>query len=209
MRRNSSCPASSPTQRRWPAPFAPRALPRFSTTTGQSAPLRRISTFGLAVEPLVPCMGLSESSRDLSSPPLSFFRPIPLFDRGDHLFVPTRTSLTPARAEAVKVGRRSGIEAHFDVSRPRLDSFEHGGRLDDYGPEERSVVEFGLFVSRSLRLMSLPDLPFSTSSLFASGCLSFAGSASMSTSRAMIASAYIRQLRSGLPLCCMHGRSRR
>jgi hypothetical protein len=24
-------------------------------------------------------------------------------------------------------------------------------------------------------------------------------------SRAMIASAYIRQLRSGLPLCCMHG----
>ena len=52
-------------------------------------------------------------------------------------------------------------------------------------------------------------LSFSTSSLFASGCLSFAGSASMSMSRAMIASAYIRQLRSGLPLCCMHGRSRR
>ena len=31
------------------APFAPRALPRFITTTGQSAPLRRIGTFGLAV----------------------------------------------------------------------------------------------------------------------------------------------------------------
>src|SRR6478672_5530803 len=30
-------------------PFAPRALPRFNTTTRQSAPLRRISTFGLAV----------------------------------------------------------------------------------------------------------------------------------------------------------------
>src|SRR5260370_42190352 len=30
-------------------PFAPRALPRFVTTTGQSAPLRRIGTFGLAV----------------------------------------------------------------------------------------------------------------------------------------------------------------
>ena len=30
-------------------PFAPRALPRFITTTGQSAPLRRIGTFGLAV----------------------------------------------------------------------------------------------------------------------------------------------------------------
>jgi hypothetical protein len=107
-------------------------------------------------------------------------------------FRPDRRFRTPACAEAIKVGRRSGIEAHFDVSRPRLDSFEHGGRLDGYGPEERSVVEF-----------------FLTSSLFASGCLSFAGSASMSMSRAMIASAYIRQLRSGLPLCCMHGRSRR
>ena len=31
------------------AHFAPRALPRFSTTTGQSAPLRRIGTFSLAV----------------------------------------------------------------------------------------------------------------------------------------------------------------
>ena len=53
------------------------------------------------------------------------------------------------------------------------------------------------------------DVAASTSSPFASGCSSLAGSASMSMSRAMIASAYIRQLRSGLPLCCMHGRSRR
>src|SRR5260370_11972013 len=30
-------------------PFAPRALPRFVTTTRQSAPLQRIGTFGLAV----------------------------------------------------------------------------------------------------------------------------------------------------------------
>jgi len=55
----------------------------------------------------------------------------------------------PSRAEAVKVGRRSAIEAHSDVSRPRLDSFEHGGRLDDHGPEKRSVVEFGPFAIRS------------------------------------------------------------
>jgi hypothetical protein len=46
-------------------------------------------------------------------------------------FRPDRRFRTPARAEAVKVGRRSATEAHFDVSRPRLDSFEHGGRLDD------------------------------------------------------------------------------
>jgi hypothetical protein len=45
----------------------------------------------------------------------------------------------PSRAEAVKVGRRSAIEAYSNVSRPRLDSFEHGGRLDDHGPEERSL----------------------------------------------------------------------
>jgi len=53
------------------------------------------------------------------------------------------------------------------------------------------------------------DDAWSLSSPFASGCSSLAGSASMSMSRAIIASAYIRQLRSGLPLCCMHGRSRR
>src|ERR1700683_4153565 len=38
-----------PSQRRLPAPFAPRAFPRFITTTGQCAPLRCIGTFGLAV----------------------------------------------------------------------------------------------------------------------------------------------------------------
>src|ERR1700722_2905173 len=59
-------------------------------------------------------------------------------------FCPDRRFPTPARAEAVKVGRRSAIAAHSAVSRPRLDSFEHGGRLDDHGPEERSVVESGL-----------------------------------------------------------------
>ena len=32
-----------------PAPFAPRALPRFLTTTEQSAPNRRSGIFGLAV----------------------------------------------------------------------------------------------------------------------------------------------------------------
>jgi hypothetical protein len=50
-------------------------------------------------------------------------------------FRPDRRFRTPSRAEAVKVGRRSAMEAHSDVSRPRLDSFEHGGRQDDHGPE--------------------------------------------------------------------------
>jgi hypothetical protein len=68
------------------------------------------------------------------------------------------------------------IEAHFDVSRPRLDSFEHGGRLDDRGPKERSVVEF------------LPLL-----SLFASGPCRLRVQRRCPMARAMIASAYIRQ----------------
>src|SRR6202048_1851084 len=50
-----------------------------------SPPLSGASVLSASrLEPLAPCMGLSESSRDLSSPPLSFFRPIPLFDRADH-----------------------------------------------------------------------------------------------------------------------------
>src|SRR6202040_316860 len=68
-----------------------------STLLRGSPPLSGASVLSASrLEPLVPCMGLSESSRDLSSPPLSFFRPIPLFDRGDHPFVPTRASLTSA-----------------------------------------------------------------------------------------------------------------
>src|SRR5215472_16568205 len=38
----------------WPAPFAPRALPRFLTTTRQCAPDRCIRTFGLVGHPLAP-----------------------------------------------------------------------------------------------------------------------------------------------------------
>ena len=38
----------------WPAPLAPRALPRFPATTAQSAPGRRLGTFGLAGPPLGP-----------------------------------------------------------------------------------------------------------------------------------------------------------
>ena len=77
-----------------------------------SPPLSGASVLSASrLEPLAPCIGLSESRRDPSSPPLSFFRPIPLFDRGDHPLRPDRTSLTPARAEAVKVGRRTNLTA--------------------------------------------------------------------------------------------------
>src|SRR6516162_3446525 len=44
-------------------------------------------------------------------------------------FAPTHTFWRPARAGAVKVGRRSGLAARSVVCRPRLDSPEYGGTL--------------------------------------------------------------------------------
>ena len=149
--------------------FSDAGMRRLSTRCGGRRPKS-----GGTVKPFLPCF----CAFFCSTAPQAFFRP-------------DRRFRTPARAEAVKVGRRSAIEAHFDVSRPRLDSFEHGGRLDDC----RAGRTLGCRVS-------LPLLGLLRG-------LSFAGPASMSMSRAMIASAYIRQLRSGLPLCCMHGQSRR
>jgi hypothetical protein len=49
----------------------------------------------------------------------------------------------------------------------------------------------------------------SARALFRSRMLLSAGLATRSMARAMFASTYIRQLRSGLPRCCLHGRSRR
>jgi len=48
-------------------------------------------------------------------------------------FVPTRTSLALARAEAVKVGRRTNLTTGSAVARPHLDSFEHDGTLGAIG----------------------------------------------------------------------------
>src|SRR5260370_35459557 len=39
---------------RWPAPFAPRALPPFITPTKHSAPTRRIGTFTVSAVPAWP-----------------------------------------------------------------------------------------------------------------------------------------------------------
>jgi len=48
-------------------------------------------------------------------------------------FVPTRTSFVLARAEAVKVGRRTNLTTGSAVARPHLDSFEHDGSLGAIG----------------------------------------------------------------------------
>jgi hypothetical protein len=52
--RSSSGFPLTPPRRGWPAPFAPRELPRFLAITKQCAPDRCIGTFGLVGSPLVP-----------------------------------------------------------------------------------------------------------------------------------------------------------
>jgi len=52
--RSSSGYPLTPSRRGWPAPFAPRELPRFLATTKQCAPDRCLGTFGLVGSPLLP-----------------------------------------------------------------------------------------------------------------------------------------------------------
>jgi len=69
-----------------------------------------------------------------STAPQAFFRP----DR--------RFPMLP-RAEAVKAGRHCAIAAHFSVSRPRLDCFKHGSRLDERGLQVTSYINCRDWVS--------------------------------------------------------------
>ena len=52
--RSSSGYPLTPSRRGWPAPFAPRVLPRLVATTKQCAPGQCIGTFGLMGSPLGP-----------------------------------------------------------------------------------------------------------------------------------------------------------
>jgi hypothetical protein len=63
-------------------------------------------------------------------------------------FVPTRSSLALARAEAVKVGRRTNLATSFAVARPHLDSFEHDGTLGAIGMTIRGEPACGRDQSR-------------------------------------------------------------
>jgi hypothetical protein len=61
------------------------------------------------------------------------FIPVSLFDLKSRFFAPTHMCWRPARAGAVKAGRRSTLATCSVVSRPRLDRPEHGGTLDVVG----------------------------------------------------------------------------
>jgi hypothetical protein len=70
-------------------------------------------------------------------------------------FVPTRTSLTLARAGAVKVGRRTNLLACSAVARPHLDSSEHDGTLGAIGITIRGEPAFGARINRATALYSV------------------------------------------------------
>src|SRR5260370_42648749 len=57
-------------------------------------------------------------------------------------FAPTRSIAKPARAGAVKVGRRTNLSTSFGLARPYLDSSEHGGTLDAVGITIRGEPAF-------------------------------------------------------------------
>jgi hypothetical protein len=64
-----------------------------------------------------------------------------------HLIVRSRTispsrpavPREPSRADAVKVGRRSNIEARSAIARPHLDGVEHGGRIGAHRDDGRDL----------------------------------------------------------------------
>ena len=62
---------------------------------------------------------------------------VSLFDLKARFFVPTRPSLTAARAGAVKVGRRTNLSACSALARPCLDGLEHDGTLDAIGTDDQ------------------------------------------------------------------------
>src|SRR5260370_13322037 len=58
-------------------------------------------------------------------------------------FAPTRSIAKPARAGAVKVGRRTNLSTCSALASPYLDSFEHDGTLGAVGMTIRGEPAFG------------------------------------------------------------------
>jgi hypothetical protein len=75
-----------------------------------------------------------------------------LFDLEDRFFALTRNIAKPARAGAVKVGRRPNLAAYSDLARPHLDSFEHDGTLCAVGMTIRGEPAFQARINRATTL---------------------------------------------------------
>jgi len=71
---------------------------------------------------------------------LRFSAPILLFDRAASILPPGPWDKPRRRADVVKAGRRSDIEASSAIARPRLDDIEHGGRLARNGMRQIMTI---------------------------------------------------------------------
>ena len=71
-----------------------------------------------------------------------------MFDLESRFFAPTRRIAKPARAGAVKVGRRTNLSACSALARPDLDGSEHDGTLDAIGTTIRGELAIGRESSR-------------------------------------------------------------
>ena len=94
------------------------------------------------VPPAFPCMGLFKEFRQ-GGRRIFFPSSVSLFDLKARFFVPTRSIARPARAGAVKVGRRTNLSTCFAFARPYLDSFEHDRTLGAVGMKIRGELAFG------------------------------------------------------------------
>ena len=120
-------------------------------------------------------------------------RPLLLSFSSPFLVRPRRRLSSPRPQDAAAGARRVCQGGRFSAGHRQggLYTTEHDGRLDGFG-----------------RLLSSVTYPSSCQrALFRSGNVLSVGLATKSMARAMFASTYIRQLRSGLPRCCLHGRS--
>ena len=82
------------------------------------------------------------------------FLTVSLFDLESRFFAPTRSIAKPARAGAVKVGRRPNLAAYSGLARPHLDSFEHDGTLGAIGMTIRGSPRSGA-INRATTLYSV------------------------------------------------------
>src|SRR5258708_18128129 len=91
------------------------------------------------------------------SPERQIFCPssVSLFDLNARFFVRTCSSVTSARAGAVKVGRRADLAACSELARPHLDSFEHDGIAWCDRDDDQRGARFRARISRATTLYSV------------------------------------------------------
>ena len=130
------------------------------------------------------------------TPLFLFFLPVPRFSCST-----APQGFSRPRPRIVAGRRAQGVSRLAAFQRPPsglgLYTTEHDGRLDGSGRLHSYLIFSSSTCRRGVLLYS------------DHGCYFLAGLATRSMARAIVASTYIRQLRSGLPRCCLHGRSRR